>query len=115
MTNSVIAPSASIIWRLATTYRVDPAPLFAQAGLDASMWIFRHDPDYVFGADMAKIATTMHGLKTDEMLRLQFALLMNSINAWLAGSDLADTSRVARIAALLAGQQTRLCSINEQD
>ena len=81
----------------------------------ASMWIFRHDPDYVFGADMEKMTTALHGLKADETLRLQYVLLMNSIDAWLAGSDLADTSRVARVTALLAGQPTRLRSIKEPD
>ena len=48
MTNSVIAPSASIIWRLATTYRIDPAPLFAQAGLNVSM---QNDPNARYDAD----------------------------------------------------------------
>ena len=81
----------------------------------ASMWIFRHDPDYVFGADMEKMTTALHGLKADETLRLQYVLLMNSIDAWLAGSDLTDTSRVARVTALLAGQPTRLRSIKEPD
>jgi hypothetical protein len=83
--------------------------------LYASMWIYRHDPAYVFGDDIKRMASALHGLKADETLRLQYVLLMNSIDAWLAGSDLADTSRVARVAALLAGQRTRLVSIKEQD
>jgi hypothetical protein len=79
------------------------------------MWIYRHDPAYVFGDDIKRMASALHGLKADETPRLQYVLLMNSIDAWLAGSDLADTSRVARVAALLAGQRTRLVSIKEQD
>ena len=37
MTNSIIASSASIICRLSKHYKIDPEPLFKEAGLDIKL------------------------------------------------------------------------------
>ena len=103
---TIIASTSQVLWRIIDSYGIDPAPLFADAGLDTAAW---NHPDARFeNARLDAVWVRALEITRDPCLGLRASRFVNPASlqalgfAWLASESLYDgLSRLVRYFRLI--------------